>query len=251
MRKNIFEILSEDFDIVKEIRAIWHLFIYANVTYAHSDIYNGRVESDILGCVDKFSFHDWKSRNRFLSPYEMMMNFDINERKIVDINCFCVELLDILEFFLNIIKRCDVAIENYHVIVSNDYYLLKGNINEFIEYFGYGVNYNEDSEQVIIFEKNQAAVAVAEISESDTAKKILQYNNYKLKGDIESKKNIILLLASQLEPQRNVLENINKSLVSDLFFMLNNMNLRHNNIESKDKNFKKIVGEMGNEELEE
>ena len=43
------------------------------------------------------------------------------------------------------------------------------------------------------------------------------------------KKSVILLLADQLESKREALRNINKTLESNIFFLYNSMNIRHNN----------------------
>jgi hypothetical protein len=57
-------------------------------------------------------------------------------------------------------------------------------------------------------------------------------------------------LANEVEPQRKELEKENQSLATDLFFMFNNMNLRHNNVEPKDKNYKPFIASMDNNTLE-
>lgn len=252
-RRNIFEILSEDFDILKEIRTIWFLF-KRDVTISIPKKGTYRTTSQevsILDFVHSHAFTYWKSRNRSISPFDMMERLGINEESIFHIDKFCDELIVFLEFVLNMIKRCDIYLNNKDKIPSSNYKLLKENNNIFIEHFGYETFYDKDKEQVLLIEKNEVATAVAEISEPDITKKVIQYNHYKLKGDVEEKKNIILLLANELEPQRNELEKINQTIASDLFFMLNNMNLRHNNIEPDDKNFKKYVADMNKNELEE
>ena len=60
----------------------------------------------------------------------------------------------------------------------------------------------------------------------------------------ELKKQILLALGSELEPKRRELEKRNKQLSEDIFFMLNNLNLRHNNRSKKDKNYKAYVANM-------
>jgi len=148
------------------------------------------------------------------------------------------------------IKQCDVAITNYRFNFSDNYSILKENITLLLENFGYGMYYYEDKDQVIIIEKKSAAISAAEISEPEIAKKIIQYNHYTLKGDIESKKAILLTLANEVEPQRKELEKANSSLSDDLFFMLNNVNLRHNNIEPNDKNYRPFIAAMDKSALE-
>lgn len=249
-RQNIFELLSNNFDASREIRTIWDLFI--NTTFSLPDYYSsdGRSNTNIIRCVGTNTFFNWKSRKRFVSPSEMMNYLDINESKIETLGDFCNDYLIILEFILNMIKRFDIAIENNNVNTNQKYQMLKENINSLIEHFGHETHYNEDDEQVIIIEKNLPATAVAEISEPEIAKKIIQYNHYTLQGNISIKKEIIVTLANELEPKKKHLETINSSLTTDLFFMLNNMNLRHNNIDTNDKNYRQFVAKMKINDLE-
>ena len=44
---------------------------------------------------------------------------------------------------------------------------------------------------------------------------------------------------------------MNSSFSSDLFYLLNNMNIRHNNIDPDSINYKKWVADMSEQELEE
>lgn len=80
--------------------------------------------------------------------------------------------------------------------------------------------------------------------------KVLEYNHYTMKGDIARKKETLRILADQLEPKRADLTAINKELASNVFFMFNNMNIRHNNRTEGDKNYKEVVAKMTQDALE-
>ena len=71
-----------------------------------------------------------------------------------------------------------------------------------------------------------------------------------MKGNITEKKNIILQLASLLEPKRNQLKEINHNLEDILFYCFNNLNIRHENITPGTTNFKARIKSMGKNELE-
>mgnify|MGYP007105066719 CR=1 FL=1 len=59
-------------------------------------------------------------------------------------------------------------------------------------------------------------------------------------------------ISNELEVKREILNQVNKELTTNIFYMLNNFNLRHNNIDtSSKKHYKKVVAEMTDEELEE
>jgi hypothetical protein len=242
-RKNIFEQLSGNFDTAHEIKLIWDLFtnkIYVRVNNNMS----------ILDCVDTYSFKNWKSRGRCASPQDMMGRLGIDARMSVVPDKSSGKMFVILEFILNMIKRCDIILKNRLYFASANYKILKENINLFLEHFGHTTHYFEDDEQVIIIEKEPAAISAAEISEPEIAKRIIQYNHYALKGDIETKKDILLALANEIEPKREDLKHINGFFESDLFFMFNNLNLRHNNIDPNDKNYKPFIAGMNKNDLE-
>ena len=97
----------------------------------------------------------------------------------------------------------------------------------------------------IIVEKNSAALSVAEIVEPVLSYKILEYNHHRLKGDLLAKKSILKLMADDLEPHQRRLQEINASLKSDLFQLMNKF-IRHNNNDNK---FIKTLNDIQTEEI--
>lgn len=66
------------------------------------------------------------------------------------------------------------------------------------------------------------------------------------------KKNILIALGTELEPKRKQLQTVDKKLSDNIFFMLNNMHIRHNNSNKNDlTKYKEYVAKMSEEELEE
>lgn len=76
---------------------------------------------------------------------------------------------------------------------------------------------------------------MVDLVEPDLAQIILEYHHYLLKGDLGAKKDRLRKLADALEPKRKELDNLNKTLCSDFFFLVNKMNIRHNNCDPSDK----------------
>lgn len=64
---------------------------------------------------------------------------------------------------------------------------------------------------------------------------LLEYNHYVLKGDLERKKNILVKIGNALEPKKSEIKGINNQLYKDYFYLINNMDIRHNNCDSSDK----------------
>ena len=114
------------------------------------------------------------------------------------------------------------------------------------------IGYMETIEQniTLFVPKKQEAIAVSEIVAPEISYKVLEYNHYTMKGDIARKKETVRILADQLEPKRADLTAINKELASNVFFMFNNMNIRHNNSTEGDKNYREVVAKMTQDELE-
>ena len=102
-----------------------------------------------------------------------------------------------------------------------------------------------DNKMIIIEDNmfaNEAVQVVTEFNDVKEALSLLEYNHFSNKGNIDRKKEILIKIASLLEPWRNdinnhielkdvlKLGNNNKVLaVEKLFRMFNKLNIRHNN----------------------
>ena len=87
-----------------------------------------------------------------------------------------------------------------------------------------------------------------EISDEETAMAILRYNHHTLKGDLETKRHLLNSIAREYEP---LLNNPIEGYID--FFkktngLLNNLHIRHNNIESVDN--KNLVIDIDDKTLE-
>jgi len=107
-----------------------------------------------------------------------------------------------------------------------------------------------EKDRVLIIEDKPEVTAVAEIVDEPLALGVIRYNHRSLQGEIESKKQILLMLGAELEPKRKELEKNDKQLSENIFFMLNNLNIRHNNRSKSDKNYKEYVAKMQKKTLE-
>ena len=98
--------------------------------------------------------------------------------------------------------------------------------------------------------KSQPAIVVSEMLPKDLSYKVIEYNHHSMKGDLKRKQATLKLLADQLEGKRKELTGLNKSLADDLFFLFNNVNIRHNNTDPAADSFRQSVADMSDEELE-
>lgn len=126
--------------------------------------------------------------------------------------------------------------------------LIMEQIQKVIEEIGY-METNQDG-FIIFVEKNPSAMSVAEILPQELSYKVISYNHHLMKGDVKGKKEILLQLATELEAKREVLKKANKVLESDLFFLFNNINIRHNNCDKNGTKYKVFVADKSKEEIE-
>lgn len=243
-RKNIFDILSSEWDFLEEIRKINYLLTEVDCCY-----YKERQQYTIEECVDSFCFHYWKQRNRCLNCEEIKSKLGINDV----LNYNILEITDIIiyiEYALNIIqllKHKDLEDDDFEF--TSDYDIVQQNIHEILEQLNYKALYYADEEKVLVVEKSPQVTAAAEIVDDNLSHKIIEYNHHTMKGDLLGKKNILLAFADMLEPKRKILNGYNKSFTEDLFLLFNKINLRHNNKELG-KYYIDYVAKMTDEQIE-
>lgn len=104
-------------------------------------------------------------------------------------------------------------------------------------------------EKYYMFSNDFFAIKTALFSEKDSLR-IQSYIEPSMHGNLESKKQILLKLAEQLEPKEPLLKGINKTFSSDLFMLINSCNIRHNNISIDSPKYKHHIAKMSKDELE-
>lgn len=246
-RKNIFELLSEKYNIVKEMNKIAELFLSIEITATNPLNFQDGICS-IEQLFEWNCFPKWKQRGPYLSCAEMKADLNIP-------NSFSNNMDDIirgLEYYINVLRMVDEKLNFSHNMQFScppAYPMLLKNIDILLEHLNYEKKVFAQDEKVILVPKNPAATAVAEITDKEhIAFAILKYNHNSLRGDLEGKRQLLLSIANEYEPLlKNPIDGF-----TDYFkkatFLLNNLNLRHNNKSGKDK--KQFVVDMPNKELE-
>ena len=98
--------------------------------------------------------------------------------------------------------------------------------------------------------KSQPAIVVSEMLSEDLSYKVIEYNHHSMKGELNRKKSVLVELARQLEGKQSKLNSINSSLKSDLFYLFNSLDIRHNNTDPDSTHYKKILDKMSDDEIE-
>lgn len=95
-----------------------------------------------------------------------------------------------------------------------------------------------------LVEDDRIVTEVASRLPGDVAIKTFNYRHRSMKGNLMEKKQALKLLGDELEPQRKSLEASNGDLCDNIFFLLNNANIRHNNIAKEGKNYNSSFAEL-------
>lgn len=233
MRKSYFEILEEsslNIDLGKELDKLEQII--------HESFWDGDMGANCsLYELIEFNFKSYRNRKHFLTLEELINDLLLNSRK------------------LSIKERYFLIAEMYLDLLSSLHMTGGSGLDKQARYFleqvkivssSIGYKLIRSNNRLIIVEDNafanEAAQAVSEFADVKEALSILEYNHFSNKGNIDRKKEILIKIASLLEPWRddlnnniefkNVLKlkNNNKVLALEkLFRMFNELNIRHNN----------------------
>jgi hypothetical protein len=252
VRKNIFEILESKYDINNELEKIKSLFYSGLISHSYMDsyLYQKTVTYNYIHMV-KDVFYSWKGRGTCTSCANMRQELGID--KIENKSTRTVdEIVVCLEYYDNIsrlyVKKVLPELNEYEYQTLPEANVLKSNIDTLLNHLNMEEIYIKKYDAIIIVPKNPAATAVAEISSEDTAMAILMYHHASLKGQLEEKRKLLLTIAREYEPLLNKGIDGFKPYFDNARNMLNNVHLRHNNKEGKDKIEK--IAQMPDEELE-
>lgn len=233
MRKNILEILnSADIDLELEYSRIYDLFFDVEFNSGFYESTLAELVSECFGQLDK----NLTKRCLSIEDFNKSYGFDF-EKKPQDFSIdYLILFVEYVTNFLYALIRSVNLGFDYHGL-----YDVIEHIKGFLADIGY--EFVERDGIVICVEKNQYATAVAETVDEDLAYSILEYNHYRLGGDLVAKKNILKNMADNIEMERKCLNSINKSFTTGLFQLFNKF-IRHNSSENE------YISQMSDSELE-
>lgn len=153
--------------------------------------------------------------------------------------------IDYLIFFCEFTYNLAIYAQSHPFASSiareNPFVIYIQQVRKVIELLGYMET--RDGMLTIFAPKSPAAISAAEISEPKVSYKIIEYNHYSMKGDLDRKLATLKVLADEIEPRRSELKSSPGSVESELFQMLQKF-VRHNNRENP------VIAAMKPEELE-
>ena len=227
-RQNYFDILNRmEFDPQRELKNLVDLL---EMEKNFKSIY---YETSLNSAISN-NFLDYPNRSTFTSYSKMMEFIGANIYNTTE------QLFVFSEFLVDIF--CNLA-EKFTEEESEFIQIIFDNIKRFLELSNHELITLDNGNKIIV-EKNVYASEDSQIvSETsiEEAIKVLEYNHFSNKGNIQRKKEILIALANYLEPFRRELNNseelkdilkVNNQKViafEKLFEMYNNFGLRHNN----------------------
>lgn len=249
MRRNIFDIASQNTTMASEVDRLISMAT-KEVTIC-VDTYEDKT---LFEYFDEYCFEDWMQRGHFVDLDDFLKCIGFGNLKrfaTEDVEAF----LTLIELIYNVWVLVNVDVANYDKMGyklewEGNYYHLKKVMDDILGQYNYTAYVDKKNEKVLVIENTPGVTAVAEIVEPSLALEVIKYNHYALKGEIELKKSILLKMAQQLEPQRKSLHAIDSKLEDNIFFMFNNLDLRHNNRSANDKSYKEYVAKMKKRDLE-
>lgn len=235
IRKTFAQILKEaKIDIKAEYQRLYELFYVSeeNIIDEGFDIFGKPSLENLIN--SNFISHPLRDTCTSLDDFNRTHGFCFEESpKKFDLNY----LISFCEYIYNLVYYSDCKKRE----------ILK-QIGLVIEKVGY-MEVKEDN-CFIFVPKSQPAICVAEILPTNLSYKVIEYNHHSMKGNLKKKRSILLLLADRLEAQRDELKKIDNQLQSDIFYLLNNVNIRHNNNEKGSKNYKAALSTFSEETIE-
>lgn len=246
MRTSFWDIVGKQADLKKEMLFIEQMF-------CERVFYYSSIKFTLLSYINHFYFSDWAAKNGITCPsvwdlrYHVgIENFRKSGRLSIDEFLLYLECVENLVQLISKDNQCTTAIS----IAGNILLNIKTNcerLNFKVIEFSKGL--------FKIVEKNAAATAVADKysrSDSEFSYKVIEYNHFLLKGNLGRKREILNAIADKFEAVKQKLKaNGFSNIESDAGYLVNNINIRHNNTDPQSKSHKAHVAAMPPAELEE
>lgn len=241
---NMFDLLDEKFNIITACR---NLFNQINT----SRLYHGETFLSIFENNMRF----WKYNYGFycVEDYFKALEIPLGEYFI---NMKMVKLpnlndenscLIFLQFLDNALLFMYLQFKSFPQY-KEEFNIIKTSLNKILDKIGYESKIIDD-DKILLVEKNNTIRAIAEAqTNTDVAFKLYEYKAFEYKNDIKKKKEILVSLSHETEKITSKWKEKGDfyNLYDKLDRLLNNFNLRHNNV---DINKRYDLSKISHEEL--
>ena len=229
MRRNFCDILSgAGVDIAAEYHSL-HMLVYERYGFY------GQM-------ADNFHAMPFAGTAYNLNDFNNRYGFHFDE---LDSICDIDDLLLFCEYVYNFA----VCLTCSEECLTGSPHVVCDHIEKLTDKIGY--RFAENAGLWVLIPVNEQIEAAAEVAPEATGNDLFRYDYRRYKGDLDSKRTILTNLASTLEPRRAELNKASSAFTSDYFYLVNNFNIRHNNVDPADPGkFKAWVAQMSPDELE-
>ena len=236
-RKNFAQVLKDaKIDYKREYRRLYEMFYESEINQ----------EKNVLRDACAANFWNMPIRETCLSLDDFDDYYEIKfekEPEDFDLNY----LLNFCEYTYNLVMYTTFSTWGYGFQTPRDAFMIQ--LNRVADLIGYMFSASENGVSILV-PKDQTAIAVAETLDRNLSYRVIEYNHNSMRGNLDKKRNILIVLADKLEANRKKLKQINSKMEDHLYFLLNNLNIRHNNTEQGSKEYRKYVADMDKETLE-
>lgn len=232
--KSIFEIENR-LNVEKEFKRLMDAICYdreAIIFSRHKD--SNRHYGTIFEAIDEVAFLEWKYRDTFLNVIEYFEHIGIDYKNVIlgkRYNIGNEAFLFFLEFLVNIFK----VFENDERIEFTDRAIAYiQNIPRILEKMNYELAKQED--KIIITKRDADVDSVLENVPKNVANLLLEYNDFRIRNDIEAKKKILKALDLYIENNIKIKE-FDSELDNTIGTITNKMGINHPRIEEPYKSY--------------
>ena len=226
------------FDVQLEYNSLLRLFYYERTENTYP------TDCPYEMCAEYFR------KMPFRGPYIDIMSFD-RDRKFDFENKNDVSFEKLLLFCEYVYSyMCNIEKLDIHSLDQKDKIrFMKTHIEGILDRANYIFNQIGYAYEAV--PKDGRVIAAAHIMNSERAKDMMHYLHRSMVGDLDGKRRILTELASELEAKRSMLTSASSKLSSDFFNVVNNYNIRHNNVDPRSSKYQRRIALLSNDELEE
>ncbi|WP_461752605.1 hypothetical protein [Methanocorpusculum sp.] len=234
--KSIYDFLSAEIDVGRDVQNLACLFEDVKMISIMDKLWRV-TESMSLEAYIQGIFLRWKGRGTYIHPFDLKQKMGIADIKKTVPNELQTTLY--LEYLLNMLRlydreQVDSSTRNIRINVEDDLYrALKENLSSIVS--ALNLTQVEKTPDVVILVPNDAAVveSVSHIDSTSVKMAVLEYNHISIRDNLTEKQKILHILAKDFESKKQMLTKSSEwqTLASDLGFLFNTLDIRHNNTE--------------------
>lgn len=231
-RKNIFQLVEENYDIQDEIKKIDDLF--CNKKYFRKAL----IAYSLKEVVSRFLFFEWNFRGTCISVDEFLERggASISHSNRIDEDQI-INYLEVLENFIKLyFDRRDDLYVNYDIELRGEFQTVFCDLVKTLEKH-MGITKREYKDRVILYPKNAPLEKVVDLCEDEDVQwELIRYVREDL--SLAEKRKSLAYLATNLYIEKDKNENDEhlKVLLNKADNVLNNLHIRHNNKTGKWEN---------------